>query len=319
LTESSGRDGREPFKITADASTNSLIVVAPPQDYKIVENMVNQLDVVREQVLIEFQIVEASTDLLKEIGVDWATLDQAVAENIRGMAYSNTMGARVEAASGNLEGLVVGLHQKVGDSAQISAILKVLEKNSGVNILSTPHVLTSNHQEATISVADNVPYVRQSRVTDADSAAVPTAIRTYDFKDVGIELKVIPHISAEGFVRMEIDASFSKLIEGATGLSNETPTTAQRKVSTVISIASDSTVVIGGLMRDDNETIEQKVPILGDLPLVGQLFRANKTHTIKTNLLLFITPHVLADKDGLNDITQRKRKQQNEIVEISGS
>lgn len=297
----------ELFQITSDASTNSLIVVASPQDYEIIENMIEKLDIVREQVLVQFQIIEATNDVLKEIGVDWATLDEATADSVRGFGYTN-LGPRLEAVSGDLEGMGVGVYKKVGADTEIGAILKAMEKHSGINVLSTPHILTSNHQEATIIVADNVPYVQQSRVTEFDPAT-PTAIRTYDFKDVGIELKVVPHVSQGEFVRLEIIASFTKLIEGATGLSNETPTTAQRKVNTVISVISGTTVVIGGLMRDDKENVVKKVPLLGDLPLIGGLFRVNKDRTLKTNLLLFITPRVLADQEDLIEMTRLKQQE----------
>jgi general secretion pathway protein D len=307
LTTSVTDKSSDLLQITADKSTNSLIVMASPQEYEVIEDMIEKLDVVREQVLVEFQIIEASEDVLQEIGVDWATLDEAVAENIRGFGYTN-LGPRIEAVSGDLEGLGVGVFKKVGDQTEIGAILKALEKHSGVNILSTPHVLTSNHQEATIVVADNVPYVKQSRVTEYDPAT-PTAIRTFDFKDVGIELGVLPHVSQGGFVRLEIDASFTKLIEGSTGLSSETPTTAQRKVNTVIAVVSGTTVVIGGLMRDDKENIERKIPLLGDLPLVGGLFRVNRDRSLKTNLLLFITPHVLSNREDLVDMTRLKQQQ----------
>ena len=307
LTISATDTSREQLQITADESTNSLIVVASPQDYKIIEDMISKLDIVREQVLVEFQIIEASEDILEEIGVDWSTLDEAVVGSVRGFAFTN-LGPRNEAASGNLEGLGIGLYKKVGDETEIGAILKALEKHSGVNVLSTPHILTSNHQEATIIVADNVPYVKSSRVTEYDPAT-PTAIRTFDFKDVGIELAVTPHVSQGGLVRLEIDASFTKLIEGSTGLSSETPTTAQRKTNTVISIMSGTTVVIGGLIRDDKENVEMKVPLLGDFPLLGGLFRTSRERIQKTNLLLFITPHVLADKEELLEITKLKQQQ----------
>ena len=297
----------ELLQITSDVSTNSLIVVASPQDYEIIENMIEKLDIVREQVLVEFQIIEATNDVLQEIGVDWATLDQAVSDSVRGFGYTN-LGPRFEAVSGDLEGMAVGVYKKVGDQTEIGAILKAMEKHSGVNVLSTPHILTSNHQEAEIIIADNVPYVKQSRVTEYDPAT-PTAIKTFDFKDVGIELKVIPHVSQGGFVRLEINASFTKLIEGATGLSDETPTTAQRKIDTVISIVSGTTVVIGGLMRDDKENVVKKVPLLGDLPLFGGLFRVNKDRNLKTNLLLFITPHVLANQEDLAEITKLKQQE----------
>jgi general secretion pathway protein D len=298
----------QPLQITSDESTNSLIVICSPQDYQLIAEMVKKLDIVREQVLVEFQIIEASDNVLRQLGFDWATLDQAVTSSVRGFGFTN-LGPRVEAASGDLQGIGVGMWKDVDGTPQIGAILQALEKDSSVNILSTPHVLTSNHQEATITVADNVPYVSQSRVTEYDPAT-PTAIRTFDFKDVGIILKVRPHVSAGGLVRMEIEATFSKLIDGTTGLGNETPTTAKREAKTVISIMSGSTVVIGGLMRDDKEKVEKKVPILGDLPLVGVLFKSTQSRLEKTNLLLFITPHVLTDRDSLAEMTERKKREQ---------
>jgi general secretion pathway protein D len=303
-----GPDSSAPLQITSDESTNSLIVICSPQDYQLIAEMVKKLDIAREQVLVEFQIIEASDDVLKQLGFDWATLDQAVAGSVRGFGATN-LGPRVESASGDLQGVGIGAWKDVNGKPQIGAIMQALEKTSGINILSTPHILTSNHQEATITVADNVPFVSQSRVTEYDPAT-PTAIRTFDFKDVGIILKVRPHVSGADMVRMEINATFSKLIEGATGLSNETPTTAKREAKTVISIASGSTVVIGGLMRDDKEKIEKKVPLLGDLPLVGVLFKSTQQHLQKTNLLLFITPHVLKDRDSLAEMTDRKKQEQ---------
>jgi general secretion pathway protein D len=283
--------------------------VSSPQDYQLVAEMVKKLDVVREQVLVEFQIVEASDNVLKELGFDWATLDQASASSVRGFGATN-LGPRVEAASGDLQGLGIGLWKQVDGKPQIGAILKALENNTSVNILSTPHVLTSNHQEATITVADNVPYVSQSRVTELDPAT-PTAIRTFDFKDVGIILKVRPHVSG-ALVRMQIDATFSKLIQGTTVTDSETPTTDKREVKTLIAIHSDSTVVIGGLMRDDKEKTVKKVPVLGDLPLLGALFRSQSETVQKTNLLLFITPHVLTDQASLAEMTDRKTQEQND-------
>ena len=302
-------ESREPLQITADESTNSLIVVASSQYYRIIEDIIGKLDVVREQVLVEFKIIEVSEDVLKEIGVDWATLDEAVADSVRGFALTN-LGPRVEAASGNLEGLAIGLHKEVGGQATIGAVLKALEKQTGVNVLSTPHVLTSNHQEATIMIADNVPYVRDSRVTEIDPAT-PTKIQTYDFKDVGIELTVTPHISPGDYVRLDVDASFSKLVpSAATGvISGDTPTTATRDVKTVISIPGGATVVIGGLIRDDKSTTVKKVPLLGDLPLIGGLFRVDSDHVQKTNLLLFITPHVLTTREAIEQITELKKQQ----------
>jgi len=308
LLKGSKIESREPLQVTADESTNSLIIVASSQYYKIIVDIIEKLDVVREQVLVEFQIIEASEDVLNEIGVDWATIDEAVADSVRGFALTN-LGPRVEAASGNLEGLSIGVHKEVGGQAAIGAVLNALEKHTGINVLSTPHILTSNHQEASIIVADNVPYVRDSRITQPGE--YESAIKTYDFKDVGIELTITPHISPGDFVRLEVDASFSKLVPSATTgvIGGDTPTTATRDVQTTISIPSGATVVIGGLIRDDKETIEKKVPLLGDIPLIGGLFRVNRDRVQKTNLLLFITPRVLTTKEALEQVTELKKQQ----------
>ncbi len=317
LTATTTRDSTTRFQITADESTNALIVVASPQDYKVVESMVKQLDMIREQVLVEVQIVEAGTNVLKELGIDWASMDEAVAHSVTGFG-ATSFGIRSELeATGDIEGLSLGLYKRVGATTRIGAILNALETHSGINILSTPSVLTSNHQKATIGVADNVPYVRQSRLTDA-GVAQPTAIKTYDFKDVGIELTVTPHVSVGGLVRMEVDFSFSKLIAGTTGLGSETPTTANRKATTVVSIMSNTTVVIGGLMRDDIVKVINKVPLLGDLPLIGGLFRHHRDEIQKTNLLLFITPRVLADEASMLEMTEQMEQSHQEASKALG-
>ena len=298
---------REPINITADEGTNALIVMASAQDYAVIEDIISKLDIVREQVLVELRIIEASEEVLREIGIDWATLDQAVSDSYRGFGYTN-FGMRVESASGNLEGLGVGMFKKVGGTTQIGAILKALERHSGVNILSTPHILTSNNSEATILVGENIPYVKESRVTETDPAT-PTLIKTYDYKDVGITLKITPHISKDKVVRMDINSEFTKLIEGSVQTNVDTPTTAKREARTVVSIRDGSTVVIGGLMRDDKVRFEKRVPILADIPLLGFLFRWKKDLVQKTNLLLFITPHVLTDDGGLSAMTETRQRE----------
>jgi len=300
------KDQAEPLQITADESTNSLIITASPEDYQIIKDMIEKLDIVREQVLVELQIVEASEDALKEIGIELATLDQAT-NRVRPFGLTH-FGLRTQLAANDLEGLALGVFKRVGQDTQFAAVFKAMERHSGVKILSTPHVLTSNHREATILIADNVPFVKESRVTEADPST-PTAIRTFDFKDVGISLKITPHVSAEGMVRLEIDSSFGKLIEGSTGLGAETPTTDKREVKTEVSIKSGETVVIGGLMRDDKQKIERKVPILADLPLIGNLFRLKRDTVQKTNLLLFITPRVMKGKEELAAITKEKTEE----------
>jgi len=305
-----GKEGgapTQPLRISADTDTNSLIIAASPQDYEIIADIIGKLDIVREQVLIEMCIMEASEDIVKELGIEWASVGEPT-NHVRGFGYSN-FGLRGKAAAGTLEGLALGAFKAGSDGGiRFAAVLNALENKSGVNLLSKPHVLTSNNQQARILVGENIPFVKQSRVTESD-VSTPTAIKTYDFKDVGIELAITPHVSHGGMVRLEIESKFTKLIEGATGLSAETPTTAKREAQTVVSIPSGATVVIGGLMRDDNVDVLHKVPMLGDIPLLGQLFRWKKNTVQKTNLLFFITPTVLTQREDLERMTSGKKAQ----------
>jgi general secretion pathway protein D len=296
------------IQVTADEGTNALIITASAQDYEVIAEIAEKLDIVREQVLVEMLIMEVSEDGLKEIGIDWATLDQAVAGSVRFFGATN-FGLRSGFVSGDLEGLSVGAWKKSGTDSTIGPILHALEKVSGVNILSTPHILTSNHHKAKIIVGENRPFVTQSRITETTDLITPTVIKTFEYKDVGISLEITPHVSQGGLVRLEITSEFTKLIEDVTSPSTDTPTTAKREAQTVVSMNSGSTVVIGGLIRDDKVTIEKKIPFVSDIPLIGGLFRYEKDRLQKTNLLIFITPHVLGSQEDLTHITGEKKKE----------
>jgi general secretion pathway protein D len=303
-------------QVTADEGTNALIIAASAQDFEVIYEIIEKLDIVREQVLVEMFIMEISEDGLKEIGIDWATLDQAVEDSVRFFG-ATSFGPRVDFASGNLEGLAVGAWRGSGTDIRIGSVLHALEKQSGVNILSTPHITTSNHSKAKIIVGENRPFVMESRITETDPMT-PTVIKTYEYKDVGISLEITPHISQGGLVRLEIDSEFSKLVEGVTSSSTDTPTTAKRKAQTVVSMKSGSTIVIGGLIRDDKTTIEKKIPLIGDLPLVGGLFRLQKDQLQKTNLLIFITPYVISSQKDFERITEKKKKEMEPAIEELG-
>lgn len=307
-------EAAQPVQVTADESTNALVIAASAQDFDVIGRIIEKLDIVREQVLVEMLIVEITEDSVKEIGIDWATLDQAVDGSARGFAATN-FGPRVDFASGTLEGLAVGMWRGTGDNLRIGTILHALKKMTGVNILSTPHILTSNHNKAKIVVGENIPYVVESRITETADFLTPTVIDTFDYKDVGITLEITPHISTGGLVRLEVNTEFTKLIEGATGASATTPTTAKREAQTMVSMESGSTVVIGGLIRDDKTILEKKVPLLGEIPVLGNLFKFRKDSLQKTNLLLFITPYRLGNQKDLDDITQKKKTETEPAIE----
>jgi len=301
-------EATQQVKITPDGSTNSLIVVASPQDYEVLTKIVEKLDIIREQVLVEMMILEVTEEGLREIGVDWATLDEAVANSVRGFGLTN-LGPRVDFVSGDYEGLAVGAWKGSGDSVQIGAILKALQRESSVNILSTPLIVTSNHRRAKIVVGENRAFVVQSRITETTDFITPTVIQSYEYKDVGITLEITPHVSQGGLIRLNLDTEFTKLLEDVSAPSPETPTTAKRTAQTVVTMNSGATVVIGGLIRDDTTRVQTKVPLIGDMPLVGPLFRSQRDLSQKTNLLIFITPHVMATQEELLEMTEKKRQQ----------
>jgi general secretion pathway protein D len=309
--------GVQPVRVTADPSTNALLVAATPQDFKVIAEIAEKLDIVREQVLVEVQIIEVTDESLREIGVDWATLDDAVVDSVRGFGITN-LGPRINFLSGRAEGLFAGAWQlgAAGD-LKIGAILQALEKQSGVNILSTPQLLTSNHRKAKMIVGENRPFVTASRITETTDPINPTVIKSFEYKDVGITLEVTPHISQGGLIRLELNSEFTKLIDDITTVSLDTPTTAKRTIQTVVTMGSGVTVVIGGLIRDDKVKTVKKIPLLGDLPLVGPLFQSQRDHVQKTNLLLFITPHVMSDQQDLQKMTQQKKEEMAPALEAS--
>jgi len=304
------------IQVTADPSTNALIVVASPQDFEVISQITDKLDIIREQVLVEMLILEVSEESLREIGVDWATLDDAVANSVRGFGMTN-LGPRLNFLSGTAEGLSVGAWQAGVEGLKIGAILQALEKQSGVNILSTPHILTSNHRKAKIIIGENRPFVVQSRITENTDPITPTVIKSFEYKDVGITLEITPHISQGGLIRLEVNSEFTKLIEDVTTTSLETPTTAKRTAQTVVTMGSGATVVIGGLIRDDTIKTVKKIPLLGDLPGVGVLFRSQRDRSQKTNLLFFITPHVMSTQDDLLEMTNQKKEEMDAAREAS--
>jgi general secretion pathway protein D len=307
-------EAAQPVQVTADEGTNSIIVAAAAQDFEVIAEIIDKLDVVREQVLVEMQIIEVSEESLKEIGIDWATLDESVDSSVRFFGATG-FGPRVGFASGTLEGLALGAWRGAGTDRRVGTILHALEKVSGVNILSTPHILTSNHHKARIVVGENRPFVMESRITETTDFITPTVIKTYEYKDVGISLEITPHISQGGLIRLDVNTEFTKLIEDVTTTSSDTPATAKREAQTVISMDSGSTAVIGGLIRDDVVTVKKKIPLLGDVPVLGALFRFQKEKLQKTNLLLFITPHKLGSQQDLDQVTEKKREEMEPALE----
>jgi len=181
----------------------------------------------------------------------------------------------------------------------VGMIIQAYQSTSGFNILSTPQILTLDNQEAKILVGSNVPFITSSRVTEQD-----TVVRSYEYRDVGIELTITPHIGKQNLVRLDIHQKVESLVP-STG---EAPTTTKREAETTVSVEDGSTIVIGGLIRDDKTEVLHKVPLLGDIPILGLLFRRREVTSERRNLLIFITPHIIREKARIEEITRQRQE-----------
>ena len=307
--------------ILADKATNTLIITADRDDYKILEGVIQKLDVSRPMVYIESLIMEVSVNKAFNIGVEWRGLreiDNADVKRVLGPGSTalgmggftgqsiipqvNPLTGAVTMPSGLSLG-VIGAGIKIGDLffPNIGAVLQAYQKDSDVSILSTPQLLTINNEEAEINVGKNVPYITRSDT----SATIPgqTFGSSYEYKDVGIILKITPNINEEQFVRLKIDQQVTKLADVQT---STTPTTLKRSAKTTVVIKDNETVVIGGMIDDSTSIETAQVPCLGDIPILGWLFKTMGRGREKTNLFVFITPHIIRNQAEAAAIYQKK-------------
>ncbi|MCW5229686.1 GspD family T2SS secretin variant XcpQ, partial [Pseudomonas aeruginosa] len=266
--------------IRADESTNALVLLADPDTVNALEDIVRQLDVPRAQVLVEAAIVEISGDIQDAVGVQWAI-------NKGGMGGTKTNFANTGLSIGTLlqslesnkapesipDGAIVGI-----GSSSFGALVTALSANTKSNLLSTPSLLTLDNQKAEILVGQNVPFQTGSYTTNSEGSSNP--FTTVERKDIGVSLKVTPHINDGAALRLEIEQEISALLPNAQQRNNTDLITSKRSIKSTILAENGQVIVIGGLIQDDVSQAESKVPLLGDIPLLGRLFRSTKdTHT----------------------------------------
>jgi len=308
--------------ITADKLTNSLIIVASPIDFETMKDVIEKLDIRRRQVYVEAAIIEMGLVKSRELGFEFQAANLNKLNNggtsvIGGTNFGGIGAATVggPAAFANFNGLAVGavkgtFSYKGTEFLNIGALLRALQSDADVNVLSTPNILTSDNQKAEIMVGENVPFkTGQSQSAATGGASILTTIER---KDVGISLKITPQITSEDNVRLEIYQEISNVVESATA-STDGPTTSKRSASTTVVIKDHETMVIGGLIRDNVTTSERKVPFLGDIPILGWLFKYRNTKVEKTNLMIFITPYIIKNEQDAADITRRQSATQEEF------
>ncbi|KRW59399.1 type II secretion system secretin GspD [Pseudomonas sp. TTU2014-080ASC] len=290
--------------VSADESQNALVLMASPAQLATFESIINELDKPRAQVLVEAAIVEVSGDINEALGVQWAGADGKWA----GITNFNGAGMSIGTLLENLgsdkrpsmpDGTLIGI-----GSSNFGALISALSSDSNNNLLSTPSLLTLDNEEAEILVGQNVPFQTGSYTTDTAGASNP--FTTVERKDVGINLKVTPHINEGNFLRLQVEQESSEIAAAPPGVSTSDLITNKRSVKSTILANDGQIIVLGGLIKDNFKLQVSKVPLLGDIPWVGTLFRSTKEVTEKTNLMVFLRPTLLRDTVNADTLSAQK-------------
>ena len=299
-------------QIVADKATNSLVITAKKQDYLILEDIIKKLDIPRRMVYLEALIMEVNVDKEFRLGVEWLGMED--------FKYSGTKKGAFFAGSGgagdysNIRGLssippslpsgfslgVFGEAIQIGDVVfpNLGAILQAYQKDADVHIISTPQILTTDNEEAEIKVGENVPYITKAATGDQ-------IYETYEYKDVGTTLKITPQINQERLVRLKI---FQETITLKKGAEEFKPTTLKRSAETTVIVEDKNSVVIGGIIGESTERGTYQVPCLGSIPALGWLFKSVSRSRNKTNLFVFLTPHIIENPAEAREIYEEKKE-----------
>ncbi len=311
-----GEGGGKPqnILIRADESLNALVLLAEPDLVATLEDIVRQLDVPRAQVMVEAAIVEVSGDISDALGVQWAVDARGGKGGVGGVNFANTglsVGTVLQAIQDQKAGTDNGTLRNLPDGAIIGlgsdsfgVLITALSANTKSNLLSTPSLLTLDNQKAEILVGQNVPFQTGSFTTSASGADNP--FTTIERKDIGVTLKVTPHINEGASLRLEIEQEISSIAPTSQGVNAVDLITNKRSIKSAILAEDGQVIVLGGLIQDDVTQTDSKVPLLGDIPLLGKLFRSSKETRIKRNLMVFLRPTVVRDAAGLAALSGKK-------------
>ncbi len=288
--------------IQADAASNALVITAPPDVFRSLQSVIRQLDVRRAQVYVEAVIAELTADKAAELGVQWRATDPTTgAGGIGGTNFDVTTSINSVAANpltagnglslGYFEGTTTILGTEI---LNLGALVKALGSDSESNILSTPTLVTLDNEEAEIVVAQNVPFVTGQFTNTGANDGATNPFQTIQREDVGLTLKVKPQINEGNSIKLEIEQESSSVSETAISGASDIVTN-KRSIKTAVMVEDRQVVVLGGLIDDRLTETVQKVPLLGDIPVLGNLFKSQRTSKTKQNLMVFLKPTILRD------------------------
>ncbi len=321
---STAKDSARPATIQADKETNALVITAAPAVFRSLQGVIRNLDVRRAQVLIEAVIAEVSDETAREIGIQWQATDGLTQEGVVGGTNFPTAGSGgiVGAVQNPLGALGAGLNlgyitgtttipDPDGEGTinvyEVGALAKLLRGDSRTNILSEPSIVTLDNKEATIKVGQEVPFLTGQYTntgTNGGSNQPTNPFQTIERKDVGLMLKVTPHINEGDEVALDLHQEVSSLAPSVDGASDLV--TNKREITTSVLVKDGGMLVLGGLTTHETSESISKVPALGDIPLLGNLFKYRKTNMVKRNLMIFLRPRILRDAHQESVISQEK-------------
>jgi general secretion pathway protein D len=290
--------------VVAVKATNSIIIYSDPDDYSGIENLIQQLDVMTKQVLIEALIAEVTYSADKDVGIQWQDANTFKQGQYVGSVETNF--GITSTTGGISSGLKIAIVRGDTIVGGIGATIALFGQDTKFNILSTPQIMTADNQEAEINVSENTPFLKETRFVSGTTTTASDTIKSYDYKDVGIILKITPQISEDKYVRLKIHQEVTKVLSNIDGAL----TTAKRQVDTTLIVPNSKTIVLGGLIKNEGDSTIQKVPGLGDIKFlgIGNLFRRKSQSSVKTNLLIFITPHIVTSFEEAEKIKIDKEK-----------
>lgn len=275
--------------IQADLNTNSIVIVTQPSNMRMIRRVIDKLDSQVEQVVIETVIVEATLDKTTKLGIEYNFIGSLFGDALTG---GSGFGLQSGAAANTNRGLsytLAGTDYKV--------FLNAIQSDSRFKVLDTPRIFTSNNIEAEINVSQSVPYLRNQNITATGIINSQT-----DFLDIGVVLKVTPRITANGMVTMAVEQNADQLQGFQDFGTISAPITNKRKAKTTVSVTDGETIVLGGIIRHIERQNSQKVPILGDLPFLGYLFRSTEKTQTQSELMVFLTPHIVRTNEDAQRI-----------------
>ena len=297
------------FTIQADESSNSLVINAPQKLMRDLEAVVRKLDVRRAQVMVKAAIAELSTDTVRDLGVMWAYDGSSQDEPVGLIDFNNTAVGIASAVEGGgappqLDGLTLGIADTLSNGVRFGALIRAIGGDAKNNILSTPTLVTLDNEEAEITVGQNVPFVTGSYTSTGGGSTPTNPFQTIQRQDVGLTLKIKPQINEGNAVRMEVSQEVSSLSGSSAGASDIV--TNKRALKTTVMVDDGQVLVLGGLLDDQLTESEQKVPMLGDIPILGWLFRHQSTQKVKRDLMVFLHPRILRDGEQSNSLSSSK-------------